>query len=385
MAEIVLDKVSKRFADGTEALHPTDLTIGDGEFFILVGPSGCGKSTLLNIIVGLTPPSSGDVRVGGETVTALDPKDRNMAMVFQSYAIYPHMTVRENIAFPLRLAKLGDAEIERRVSQAAELLELGELLGRRPADLSGGQRQRVAMGRAIVRRPAAFLLDEPLSNLDARLRLQTRGELARLHRRLGTTMVYVTHDQTEAMTLGQRVAVLRRGRVQQVGTPRELYRSPANLFVAGFLGAPPMNFLPAVLQDRRLRLPMGELDLPAAYQHTLGGQRRELIVGIRPEQLVDPGLDGADAWPKIDVPVDRVEWLGADQYVYADWPLDPTLRIRAAVDDLAALRRDRVGLVVRIASTHGVKAGARLTLAFDPNAISLFDAHGGERIVPPAD
>jgi multiple sugar transport system ATP-binding protein len=385
MAQIVLDKVSKRFADGTDALHPTDLTIGDGEFFILVGPSGCGKSTLLNIIVGLTQPTSGDVRVGGETVTALDPKDRNMAMVFQSYAIYPHMTVRENIAFPLRLAKLGDAEIERRVGQAAELLELGELLGRRPADLSGGQRQRVAMGRAIVRRPAAFLLDEPLSNLDARLRLQTRGELARLHRRLGATMVYVTHDQTEAMTLGQRVAVLRRGRVQQVGTPRELYRTPANLFVAGFLGAPPMNFLPAALEHRRLRLPMVELDLPAAYEHALGGQRRELIVGIRPEQLVDPGLGGADAWPRIDAPVDRVEWLGADQYAYADWPLDPTLRIGAAGDDLAALRRDRVGLVARIASTHGVRAGGRLALAFDPNAISLFDAHGGERIVPRPD
>ena len=219
MSEIVLDKVTKRFPDGTEAVHEANFVIGDGEFFILVGPSGCGKSTLLNMIVGLEDISSGDLTVDGKRVNDVDPKDRNMAMVFQSYAIYPHMTVRENMAFPLKLAGQSKEEIERRVDQAAEILELNELLDRKPANLSGGQRQRVAMGRAIVREPAAFLMDEPLSNLDAKLRVQMRTAIAKLQQRLGTTTIYVTHDQTEAMTLGDRVAVMRRGYVQQVGHP----------------------------------------------------------------------------------------------------------------------------------------------------------------------
>jgi len=265
MAEIVLEQVNKRFADGTEGLRPTDLTIRDGELFILVGPSGCGKSTLLKIIVGLERPTSGTVRVGGESVTERDPKDRNMAMVFQSYAIYPHMTVRENMAFPLKLAGMDNAEIAVRVEEAAAILELGGLLERKPAALSGGQRQRVAMGRAIVRQPAAFLLYEPLSNLDAKLRVQMRTELARLQRRLGTTMVYVTHDQTEAMTLGYRIAVLRKGEIQQTGTPRELYGRPANLFVAGFVGSPAINLLPARIEENRLILPMSEVVLPEDF------------------------------------------------------------------------------------------------------------------------
>ncbi|MGD2073839.1 MAG: ATP-binding cassette domain-containing protein, partial [Gammaproteobacteria bacterium] len=249
MAEITLERVTKRFADGTTAVRDISLTIGDGEFFILVGPSGCGKSTLLNMIVGLENVTEGEVRVGGQRMNEVDAKDRNMAMVFQSYAIYPHMTVRENMAFPLRLAKVPKSQIAERVKRAAEILELSPLLDRKPASLSGGQRQRVAMGRAMVREPQAFLLDEPLSNLDAKLRVQMRTEIARLQRRLGTTTLYVTHDQTEAMTLGDRIAVLRRGELQQVGTPRELYERPRNLFVAGFIGSPAMNFFPAERVD----------------------------------------------------------------------------------------------------------------------------------------
>src|SRR3954453_13432842 len=262
MARIELDHVTKQFADGTEAVHEATFDIEDGEFFILVGPSGCGKSTLLNMIVGLEDIGDGELRIGDRVVNDVDPKDRNLAMVFQNYALYPHMTVRENMAFPLKLKKDPQAEIDKRVDEAARVLELTELLDRKPAAMSGGQRQRGAMGRAIVREPEAFLFDEPLSNLDAKLRVQMRTEIARLQKRFGTTTVYVTHDQTEAMTLGDRVAVLRKGVLQQVGTPRELYNNPVNLFVAGFIGSPSMNFLPATLSGHRLRLPMGEVDLP---------------------------------------------------------------------------------------------------------------------------
>jgi multiple sugar transport system ATP-binding protein len=384
MAEIVLDDISKRFADGTEAVKRTSLTIADGEFFILVGPSGCGKSTLLNIIIGLTGPSSGEVRVDGVAVTGRDPKDRNMAMVFQSYAIYPHMTVRDNIAFPLRLAKLAKDEIAQRVARAAELLELEALLDRRPAELSGGQRQRVAMGRAIVREPAAFLLDEPLSNLDAKLRVQMRNELARLHARLGTTTVYVTHDQTEAMTLGERIAVLRDGRVQQVGTPRELYDRPANLFVAGFVGAPAMNFVPGEINGDRLRLPMTTLDLPEGMHDHSGGGPRAVIVGIRPEHLADAATAGAaaDGRPDFEVRVERVEWLGADQFVYFDWPVEVSARLQALREDLDLGQggRDEIRLVARVAAASHAEAGKPLRLALDPARLSLFDADSGRRI-----
>jgi len=236
VAAIVLDQVSKKFPDGTLAVADVNLEIPDGEFVILVGPSGCGKSTTLNMVAGLEEVSSGDILIDGERVNDLQPKDRDIAMVFQSYALYPNMTVRGNISFPLRLAKLDKREIERRVREVAHILELEPLLDRKPANLSGGQRQRVAMGRAIVRSPKAFLMDEPLSNLDAKLRVQMRTQLSRLQKRLGTTTVYVTHDQTEAMTLGDRVVVMRAGRVQQVGPPQELYDHPTNLFVAGFIG-----------------------------------------------------------------------------------------------------------------------------------------------------
>src|SRR6266540_28195 len=238
MAEIVLDHVSKRFPDGTFGVNDANLQIGDGEFVILVGPSGSGKSTCLNMIAGLEDVTEGELRIGGRVVNQLAPKERDIAMVFQTYALYPHMTVRDNMAFALKLAKVDREEIERKVNQAAEMLELTALLDRKPANLSGGQRQRVAMGRAIVRSPQAFLMDEPLSNLDAKLRVQMRTTVSRLQNQLGTTMVYVTHDQTEAMTLGDRIAVMRSGVIQQVGTPQELYEQPRNLFVAGFIGSP---------------------------------------------------------------------------------------------------------------------------------------------------
>src|SRR5689334_886612 len=261
MAEIVLDRVTKSYPDGATAVKDLSVTIADGEFIILVGPSGCGKSTTLNMIAGLEEISSGELRIGGERVNEKAPKDRDIAMVFQSYALYPHMTVRQNIAFPLTLAKMKKADIAAKVEETAKILDLTALLDRKPAQLSGGQRQRVAMGRAIVRNPKAFLMDEPLSNLDAKLRVQMRTSVSRLQKQLGTTTVYVTHDQTEAMTLGDRVVVMRGGVVQQIGAPQFLYDHPANLFVAGFIGSPSMNFVPATLENNELRSALGTTPL----------------------------------------------------------------------------------------------------------------------------
>src|SRR3977135_1710992 len=254
MAEIVLDRVTKSYSNGATAVKDLSITIADGEFIILVGPSGCGKSTTLNMIAGLEEISSGELRIGGERMNEKAPKDRDIAMVFQSYALYPHMTVRQNIAFPLTLAKLKKAEIAQKVEETAKILDLSDFLDRKPAQLSGGQRQRVAMGRAIVRNPKAFLMDEPLSNLDAKLRVQMRSEVARIQHRLNAPTVHVTHDQTEAMTLGDRVAVMLSGVLQQVGSPMELYNNPTNLFVAGFIGSPGMNFMPAPLANATARL-----------------------------------------------------------------------------------------------------------------------------------
>ncbi|CAM5277709.1 Vitamin B12 import ATP-binding protein BtuD [Streptomyces griseoloalbus] len=272
MAEIVLEGVTKRYPDGSLAVRDVNLDIADGEFVILVGPSGCGKSTTLNMIAGLEDITEGTLRIGGQVVNDLAPKERDVAMVFQSYALYPHMSVRENMGFPLRLAKVDKATIDRKVDEAARVLDLVEFLDRKPANLSGGQRQRVAMGRAIVRDPKAFLMDEPLSNLDAKLRVQMRTQISRIQRRLGTTTVYVTHDQTEAMTLGDRVVVMRQGLVQQVGTPAELYDMPRNLFVAGFIGSPAMNFVQASLTPDALRTPLG--DLPLDDRRAPGSFRR---------------------------------------------------------------------------------------------------------------
>ncbi|WP_133513265.1 ABC transporter ATP-binding protein [Candidatus Thiosymbion oneisti] len=381
MAEIVLEQVNKRFADGTEGLRPTDLTIRDGELFILVGPSGCGKSTLLKIIVGLERPTSGAVRVGGESVTERDPKDRNMAMVFQSYAIYPHMTVRENMAFPLKLARMDDAEIAARVEEAATILELSGLLERKPAALSGGQRQRVAMGRAIVRQPAVFLLDEPLSNLDAKLRVQMRTELARLQRRLGTTMVYVTHDQTEAMTLGHRIAVLRKGEIQQTGTPRELYGRPANLFVAGFVGSPAMNLLPASIEENRLILPMSEVALPEDSSYNLPRGKREVIVGIRPENFRHANRSDAGVL-EFRARLEVVEWLGADLFVHFDVRANTGGRLSALHRELEldAGHDGCLRVVARLGADIRAQEGETIDLSVEPGDVHLFDSETGENI-----
>jgi multiple sugar transport system ATP-binding protein len=314
MAEIVLDHVTKSYAGGAAAVKDLSITIADGEFVILVGPSGCGKSTTLNMIAGLEDISSGELRIGGDRVNEKAAKDRDIAMVFQSYALYPHMTVRQNIAFPLTLAKMSKADVATKVDETAKILDLTELLDRRPAQLSGGQRQRVAMGRAIVRNPKAFLMDEPLSNLDAKLRVQMRAEIARLQHRLGTTTVYVTHDQTEAMTLGDRVVVMLAGVVQQIGTPDELYHRPANLFVAGFIGSPAMNFFPATLTDVGVRLPFGDITLTTDVHDMLARhpEPANVIVGVRPEYLEDAAL--IDSYARIraltfPVSVDLVVYL----------------------------------------------------------------------------
>src|SRR5919197_218036 len=293
MAEIVLDKVTKRYPDGALAVSEVDIQIADGEFIILVGPSGCGKSTMLNMIAGLEDITSGELRIDGQRANEKAPKDRDIAMVFQSYALYPHMSVRENMAFPLRLAKVDDATVRAKVDEAARILDLEKHLDRKPANLSGGQRQRVAMGRAIVRSPKAFLMDEPLSNLDAKLRVQMRTEVSRIQQRLETTTVYVTHDQVEAMTLGDRVAVMRGGIIQQVDTPTNLYEKPENLFVAGFIGSPSMNFLPARLEGETIRLPFGDAPLPEELRARLrgDGNARDVIAGVRPEHLEDADVE----------------------------------------------------------------------------------------------
>lgn len=292
MAEIVLDKVSKRYPDGALAVSEVDITIADGEFIILVGPSGCGKSTTLNMVAGLEDISSGELRIDGKRVNEKAPKDRDIAMVFQSYALYPHMSVRENMAFPLRLAKVDDKIVRSKVEEAAKILDLTQHLDRKPANLSGGQRQRVAMGRAIVRNPKAFLMDEPLSNLDAKLRGQMRTSVSKIQKQLGTTTLYVTHDQTEAMTLGDRVVVLRAGYVQQIGSPQFLYDNPANLFVAGFIGSPSMNFVPATLENGELRSSLGTTPLTDRIRRMAEAANapREVILGIRPEHFEDAAL-----------------------------------------------------------------------------------------------
>jgi len=288
MAAIEMKNIVKKYGDGFPAVNDVSLDIADGEFMILVGPSGCGKSTLLRMIVGLEDITNGDMVIGGKRVNDKAPRERNLSMVFQNYALYPHLTVYENIAFPLRLAKMDDKEVDRRVKEASDVLELHEHLQRKPANLSGGQRQRVAMGRAIVRQAEAFLFDEPLSNLDAKLRGQMRTEISRLQRRLGITTVYVTHDQTEAMTLGDRVAVLRKGLLQQVASPRELYEQPVNLFVAGFIGSPPMNFLPATVKGSTLETPFGDVTLDDEKAQAVAGKdlssRTASATSARPSQ-----------------------------------------------------------------------------------------------------
>ena len=387
MAEIVLDGISKRFDDGYEAVKDMNLEVADGEFMILVGPSGCGKSTALRMIAGLEDISDGEMRIGDTVVNQIAPKDRDIAMVFQNYALYPHMTVRENMAFPLKLAKLPEEEITKKVEDASKILDLDAHLDRKPANLSGGQRQRVAMGRAIVRDPKVFLMDEPLSNLDAKLRVQMRTEVSRIQQRLGTTMVYVTHDQTEAMTLGDRVAVMRAGELQQVGSPAELYRDPANLFVAGFIGSPAMNFLPAKVEGDRLKLPIGEVPLPEGARGELGGSggSRDAIAGIRPESFEDAKLVGDDvrgSGATFTAKVDVVESMGSELYAYFEVGSDATVES----DELAELAEDSGAgevpgdqgqIVARLDPESGVKRGEEAEVWFDATKIHLFDSNTG--------
>ena len=345
MASVSFEHVTKRFAAGNVAVNDLNLDIKDTEFMVLVGPSGCGKSTALRMLAGLEEITEGEIRIGDRVVNDIGPRDRDIAMVFQSYALYPHMTVYDNMAFGLKMRGMDRQDIDRRVNQAANILELGNFLKRKPRHLSGGQRQRVALGRAIVREPQVFLLDEPLSNLDAKLRVQTRIELQKQHRLLHATFIYVTHDQVEAMTMGDRIAVMRDGVLQQVAPPREIYDHPANLYVAGFIGSPTMNFIPVTVQGKTAKASGFEIELPVAP----GVEKATL--GIRPEALTERPQDGH---PGFDIMVDVVEVLGADQFLYGTVGGD--------------------AITARVDPNLSVSAGDRVRLGVDTRRIHLFES-----------
>jgi multiple sugar transport system ATP-binding protein len=383
MSQIVLDHVTKVYGNSVKAVDDVSLTIASGEFMVLVGPSGCGKSTLLRAIAGLEDVTEGTITIGERDVTDLAPRHRDIAMVFQNYALYPHKNVRDNLGYGLKVRKTPRAEVRRRVDEVARILGLEALLDRRPAELSGGQRQRVAMGRAIVREPAAFLMDEPLSNLDAKLRVGMRAELARLHERLGVTTVYVTHDQVEAMTLGERVAVMRDGRIQQVDRPQTLYSEPTNLFVAAFIGSPSMNLVEARIEGDSIafggwRLPLAR-DRRPAY-----GSGDEVILGIRPGDLEDAAFSEAGL-PTIEVEVAVLEELGSE--AHAIFPVEAP---RVEADDLrAATDEEEEGLIAddtRALFNAGIdprtsaRQGQKLTLTVDPSRFHFFDPHTGESL-----
>ena len=383
MAAIEMKNIVKKYGDGFPAVNDVSIDVADGEFMILVGPSGCGKSTLLRMIVGLEDITTGDMVIGGKKVNDLAPRDRNLAMVFQNYALYPHLTVFENIAFPLRLAGAPDSEVDSKVHEAAKTLELEEHLQRKPGNLSGGQRQRVAMGRAIVRQAEAFLFDEPLSNLDAKLRGQMRTEISRMQKRLGITTVYVTHDQTEAMTLGDRVAVLKRGVLQQLATPRELYENPCNLFVAGFIGSPPMNFLPAEVDGTTVKLPIGTVEIPADKAERVKGKGL-LIAGIRPEHFEDASVidDSRRArGSTFSATVDVVEWLGNQAFAYIPFEAPPEVQ-----DQLTQLERDldgesmRTQMVINLDGASRIAEGDEAEIWVNTARMHLFDPSTGENL-----
>ncbi|HEV7495465.1 sn-glycerol-3-phosphate ABC transporter ATP-binding protein UgpC [Baekduia sp.] len=388
MATITLDDITKRYGDGYEAVKHFNLEVADGEFLILVGPSGCGKSTALRMVAGLEDITEGRLLIDGDVVNDRAPKDRDIAMVFQSYALYPHMTVGENMAFPLKLAKLPQEEIDKRVGETAKILDLEQHLDRKPANLSGGQRQRVAMGRAIVRSPKVFLMDEPLSNLDAKLRVQMRTEVSRIQSRLETTMIYVTHDQTEAMTLGDRVAVMRAGVLQQVDTPKNLYEHPDNLFVAGFIGSPSMNFFSAAVEGDSIKLPF--VDVPLDDQHKAalrdGAIRGEVIVGIRPEHFEDAALVGDQSVHGVtfEAPIEVTESMGSEVYAYFSYEGGDVSHEELrdlAVDAGAADLPDNAGrAVARLDAETTVQQGKSSKLWMDSSRMQFFHPEDGRAI-----
>ncbi len=392
MAEIEFNDVTKRYDDGFEAVKHLNLDVPDGELMILVGPSGCGKSTALRMVAGLEDISAGELKIGGQVVNERAPKDRDIAMVFQNYALYPHMTVRENMGFALKLAKVPKEEIDSKVEEAARILDLEQHLDRKPANLSGGQRQRVAMGRAIVRNPSVFLMDEPLSNLDAKLRVQMRTEISRIQQRLETTTIYVTHDQTEAMTLGDRIAVMRAGELQQVGAPAELYGHPTNLFVAGFIGSPSMNFLAGELDGDQVDLPIGKLPIPSELRERLGSTRgggsRRVVAGLRPEHFEDASLvpdrsRGATFKTKIDV----LESMGSEFYAYfvvatervSSRELEELAQDTGATDLPSA--QEGLQMTARLSADSKIRQGQEAELWFDSEQLHLFDLESGRSLL----
>lgn len=372
MAGISLHNINKVYGDSFHAIHDLSFDIKDGEFMVFVGPSGCGKSTALRMVAGLESITSGELTIGGRVVNNVDPKDRDIAMVFQSYALYPHKTVRENIAFPLLMKKMDKKEIDRRVEEAAAILELTSNLDRKPGNLSGGQRQRVAMGRAIVRQPAAFLMDEPLSNLDAKLRVQMRAEIASIQRRLGVTTIYVTHDQVEAMTMGDRVAVMKAGVLQQVDTPQILYNRPDNVFVGAFIGSPSMNLYEAVLDGKTLTLGSNSFEVPAEVFEKRPSleatSKRQVIVGIRPEHMNDAVVRPSSA--EISAQVTLVEALGSESMVHlnidAPW-------VEAGDPDAVADIGDKKAAVARFSPKSAVRVGDTARVAIDAEELHFFD------------
>jgi multiple sugar transport system ATP-binding protein len=394
VGEIRIEQVSKVYDGGVCAVDAVELEVADGEFMVLVGPSGCGKSTLLRMIAGLEETTGGRIVIGGRDVTRLQPPERDIAMVFQNYALYPHMSVADNLAFGLRQRRTPKEEIARRVGEVSTMLGLQELMARKPVALSGGQRQRVAMGRALVREPAAFLMDEPLSNLDAKLRASMRGQLARLHERVGTTTVYVTHDQVEAMTLGQRVAVMRGGVLQQCDTPQALFRTPANLFVAAFIGSPSMNLAGARLGAEEIRFGEHVVALPAdsPLARVAGEGMREVVLGLRPTDVELAGPQADPSWPRIAVQVEAIEELGAE--THAVFAVEAE-RVTAEAVQAASEQRDpddgtlladdrRARFTASVHGRHAVRPGERVELAIDVRALHVFDPSTGDALRPAA-
>ena len=392
MGAIQINSVGKIYPDVTRALEDVSIEINDGEFVVLVGPSGCGKTTLLRMVAGLEDITEGEISIGDKVINEVAPKDRDIAMVFQNYALYPHMSVYDNMAFSLKLRKLSKKEIDEKVKEAAKILEIVELLERKPKALSGGQRQRVAMGRAIVRNPEAFLMDEPLSNLDAKLRVQMRAELGQLHTQLETTTLYVTHDQVEAMTMGDRVAVIRKGELQQINTPREIYLHPKNIFVAGFIGSPSMNFVYANVKvsSKNITLSFGEDSIKCSADENkklkeFDGQ--EIVLGIRPEAFEDSQYANSKEFSeKLNAKVTLLEQLGSDSYIHFYKDIKPVQT--EAIEEILAdegeditVLGDNTKFIARVNPNSSVKEGRQITLAIDPSKLHYFDPSSGNAIV----